>query len=142
MKRRRDRFIRSLTESVSIRRPDPSAPDGSGILVDSSKFDFHIASAGSLLASQNYNLGFQVNHNDYFAIPSVPITSDLLHFNSIPASIRVNDQIVRWSEIEFTNPPDLLSDLKNATDGVLTITRIDKSRDLQLFICKDITARL
>ena len=140
MRRRRDRFIRSLSESVSIRRPDPSAPDG--MWIDSSKFDFHIASAGSLLGSQSYNLGFQVNHNDYFAMPSVPLTSDSLHFDSRAASIRVNDQIVRLDEIEKECDIPTIDELKNATDGVLTITRIDKSRDLQLFVCKDITARL
>ena len=140
MRRRRDRFIRSLAESVSIRRPDPSAPDG--MWIDSSKFDFHIASAGSLLGSQNYNLGFQVNHNDYFAMPSVPLTSDSLHFDSRAESIRVNDQIVRLDEIEKERDIPTIDELKNATDGVLTITRIDKSRDLQLFVCKDITARL
>ena len=141
MKRRRDRFIRSLTESVSIRRPDPSAPNG--ILVDNTKsFKFHIASAGSLLASQNYNLGFQVNHNDYFAMPSDPIVANSLHFSTGLSSIRVNDQLVRWDEMEKVSDIPTGDELKNATDGVLTITRIDKSRDLQLFVCKDITARL
>ena len=129
------RFLKSLQEKVAIRRGTGMGYSVSYANNAVSTFDVVIDLNTS---NENFEQRFQSGSTKYYVLFQPKLNYFTLENNSTQEILRLDDQLVRISKID-QDTNNLLDDIKNTTAGVLTVTHIIDTPDLQIVYCTDIS---